>query len=385
MTTPRPGRSTIAVHGPLERRHPDEPVVQPVYQSTTYVNEIGANREVKYERYGNSPNQLAVAAKYAILEKAEAAVFLASGMAATAMAHLAVLRPGDHLIASRWIYGGTRRLFDEELGRFGIAVTYVEPTQPRAWRRAIRKTTRAIFFESPTNPVMRVVDPVPVASIAKDYGVALLVDSTFASPINFRPLEHGADVVITSATKSLNGHSDVTAGAVAGTQSVVDEVTRLSRLWGPCLDSHAAWLLDRGMKTLSLRVARQNTNGMAVATWAEGQPEIAEVRYPGLPSHPDHGIAARVLDGFGGMVGLVVRGGAGGAEQFLRRLRLVTHAPSLAGVESLVSEPRITSHASLTPEQRAELGIPDGFVRLSCGIEDTDDIVDDLRQALEGL
>lgn len=385
MTTPRPGRSTISVHGPLERRHPDEPVVRPVYQSTTYVNEIGTDREVKYERYGNSPNQLAVAAKYAVLEKAEAAVFLASGMAATAMAHLAVLRPGDHLIASRWIYGGTRRLFDEELGRFGIAVTYVDPTQPRAWRRAIRKTTRAIFFESPTNPVMRVVDPVPVASIAKEYGFALLVDSTFASPINFRPLEHGADLVITSATKSLNGHSDVTAGAVAGTQSVVDEVTRLSRLWGPCLDSHAAWLLDRGMKTLSLRVARQNTNGMAVATWAEGQSQIAEVCYPGLPSHPDHGIATRVLDGFGGMVGLVVRGGAEGAERFLRRLRLITHAPSLAGVESLVSEPRITSHVSLTPEQRAEQGIADGFVRLSCGIEDTDDIVDDLRQALEGL
>ncbi len=385
MTTPRPGRSTIAVHGSLERRHPDEPVVQPVYQSTTYVNEIGSDREVKYERYGNSPNQLAVAAKYAILEKAEAAVFLASGMAATAMAHLAVLRPGDHLIASRWIYGGTRRLFDEELGRFGIAVTYVEPTQPRAWRRAIRKTTRAIFFESPTNPVMRVVDPVPVASIAKEYGFALLVDSTFASPINFRPLEHGADVVITSATKSLNGHSDVTAGAVAGTQSVVDEVTRLARLWGPCIDSHAAWLLDRGMKTLALRVARQNSTGMAVATWAEGQSQIAEVCYPGLPSHPDHGIAVRVLDGFGGMVGLVVRGGAEGAERFLRRLRLVTHAPSLAGVESLVSEPRVTSHASLTPEQRAEQGIADGFVRLSCGIEDTDDIVADLRQALEGL
>ncbi len=385
MTTPRLGRSTISVHGPLERRHTDEPVVRPVYQSTTYVNEIGADREVKYERYGNSPNQLAVAAKYAILEKAEAAVFLASGMAATAMAHLAVLRPGDHLIASRWIYGGTRRLFDEEFGRFGITVTYVEPTQPRAWRRAIRKTTRAIFFESPTNPVMRVVDPVPVASIAKEYGYALLVDSTFASPINFRPLEHGADVVITSATKSLNGHSDVTAGAVAGTQSVVDEVTRLSRLWGPCLASNAAWLLDRGMKTLSLRVARQNTNGMAVATWAEDQPQIAEVCYPGLPSHPDHGIATRVLDGFGGMVGLVVRGGTAGAERFLRRLRLITHAPSLAGVESLVSEPRVTSHASMTAEQRADLGIADGFVRLSCGIEDTADIIDDLRQALEGL
>ena len=385
MTPPRPGRSTLSVHGPLEHRHPNEPVVQPVYQSTTYVNAIGADREVKYERYGNTPNQLAVAAKYALLEGAEAAVFVASGMAATAMAHLAVLRPGDHLIASRWIYGGTRRLFDEELGRFGIAVTYVEPTQPRAWRRAIRKTTRAIFFESPTNPTMRVVDPVPVASIAKEYGFALLVDSTFASPINFRPLEHGADVVITSATKSLNGHSDVTAGAVAGTQSVVDEVNRLSRLWGPCLDSHAAWLLNRGMKTLELRVARQNANGMAVAVWAESHARIAGVVYPGLPSHPDHPIAARVLDGFGGMVGLVIKGGTPGAERFLGRLRLVTHAPSLAGVESLVSEPRITSHASLTPEQRAEQGIADGFVRLSCGIENTDDILDDLRQALEGL
>ena len=385
MTTSRPGRSTLSVHGQLESRHPGQPVVQPVYQSTTYVNAIGADGEVKYERYGNTPNQVAVAAKYALLEGAEAAVFLASGMAATAMAHLAVLRPGDHLIASRWIYGGTRRLFDEELGRFGIAVTYVEPTQPRAWRRAIRKTTRAIFFESPTNPVMRVVDPVPVAAIAKEHGFALLVDSTFASPINFRPLEHGADVVITSATKSLNGHSDVTAGAVAGTQAVVDEVTRLSCLWGPCIDSHAAWLLDRGIKTLGLRVARQNTNGMAVATWAEAQPQIGGVQYPGLPSHPDHGIAVRVLDGFGGMVGLVIKGGTAGAERFLRRLRLVAHAPSLAGVESLVSEPRVTSHASLSPEQRAEQGIADGFVRLSCGIEDSDDIIDDLRQALEGL
>lgn len=385
MTTPRPGRSTLSVHGPLERRRPDEPVVLPMYQSTTYVNAIGAAGDVKYERYGNTPNQVAVAAKYALLEGAEAAVFVSSGMAATAMAHLAVLRPGDHLIASRWIYGGTRRLFDEELGRFGIAVTYVEPTQPRAWRRAIRKTTRAIFFESPTNPTMRVVDPVPVAAITKEHGFAMLVDSTFASPVNFRPLEHGADVVITSATKSLNGHSDVTAGVVAGTQSVVDEVTRLSRLWGPCLDSHAAWMLDRGMKTLALRVARQNSSGMAIATWAETHAKVGAVLYPGLPSHPDHAIAARVLDGFGGMIGLVIKGGAPAAEKFLRRLRLVAHAPSLAGVESLASEPRITSHASLTPEQRAEQGIPDGFVRLSCGIEDTDDIVDDLRHALDGL
>ena len=385
MTKPRHGRSTTAVHGPPSRRHPDEPVVQPMYQSTTYVNAIGSDKDVMYERYGNTPNQLALARKYALLEGTEAAVFLSSGMAATAMAHLAVLRPGDHLIASEWIYGGTRKLYDEEFGRFGIAITYVDPCQPRAWRRAVKKTTRAVFFESPTNPLMRVVDPVPVAAITKEFGLALLVDSTFASPINFRPIEHGADVVITSATKYLNGHSDVTGGAVAGTQSLVDEVIRLARVWGPALDSHSAWMLDRGMKTLAIRVDRQNATGLAVAQWAGNHPKIAAVHYPGLPSHPDHAIAARILDGFGGMVGLVIQGGAEGAERFLRRLRIVTHAPSLAGVESLISEPRLTSHAALTADQRKGLGIVDGTVRLSCGIEDVDDLIDDLRHALDGL
>jgi cystathionine beta-lyase/cystathionine gamma-synthase len=311
-------------------------------------------------------------------------VALASGMAATALAHLAVLRPGDHLVASQWLYSGTRKLFDQEFGRFGISVTYVDPDQPRSWRRSVRKTTRAIFFESPTNPAIRVIDPAPVAQIVKEHGLALLVDGTFASPINFRPLEHGADVVITSATKYLNGHSDVTAGLVAGTQSYIDEVIQLARSWGTALDPHGAWLLDRGMKTLELRVARQNANGLAVATWASEQAKIAAVHYPGLPSHPDHEVASRILDGYGGMVGLVVEGGAPAAERFLRRLRVFTHAPSLAGVESLVSEPRLTSHAGQTPEQRAAAGIEDGFVRLSCGIENDDDLIADLSQALGG-
>ncbi|MDX2057661.1 MAG: PLP-dependent aspartate aminotransferase family protein [Gemmatimonadales bacterium] len=385
MTPSRPGRSTVAVHGHLTRQQAGQPVVLPVYQSTTYVQPVGSDQEVRYERNGNTPNQLAVARKYAQLEGAEAAVFLASGMAATAMAHLAVLRPGDHLIASNFIYGGTRKLFDEEFGRFGISLSYIDPSQPRAWRKALKKNTRAVFFESPTNPNMRVVDPTPIAAIAKEYGLALLVDSTFASPINFRPIEHGADVVITSGTKYLNGHSDVTAGAVAGTQSLIDEVIRLARTWGPILDSHSAWLLDRGMKTLALRIARQNATGLAVATWATGHGKVREVHYPGLAAHPDHAIAARVLDGFGGMVGLVVEGGADGAERFLRRLRVFTHAPSLAGVESLVSEPRLTSHAALSAAQRAAQGIPDGYVRLSCGIEDADDLVADLKQALDGL
>jgi len=381
---PAPGPSTVAVHGHLHRRHTDEPVVPPLVQSTTYVNAVGSDRGVMYARHGNTPNQLAVGRKYALLEGAEAAIALASGMAATALAHLAVLRPGDHLLSSDWIYGGTRTLFQEELERFDIQVTYVQPDQPRAWRRAIRKTTRAVFYESLSNPGMRVVDPDPIASVVKEQGLALLVDNTFAGPINHRPLEHGADIVIASGTKSLNGHSDVTAGLVAGTQSYVDEVHRLAKSWGSVIDPHSAWLLDRGMKTLELRVARQNANGMAVATWALEQPKVEAVHYPGLDRHPDHAIASRILKGYGGMLGLVIAGGAAGAERFLRRLKMIAHAPSLGGVESLISEPRLTSHVAVTPAARAAAGIPDGFVRLSCGIEDAADIIEDLGQALDG-
>lgn len=380
---PRPlGLSTRAVHGQPERRPDWTPVSPPILQSATFVNPVGSTAEVLYSRYGNNPTQVELARKYALLEGTEAALFTASGMGATALAHLAVLRPGDHLLASQWIYGGTRLLFDQEFGRFGITVTYVNPDEPRLWRKAIRKTTRAIFVETPTNPLLRVLDLSQIAAPAREFGLALLVDATFASPVHFRPVEHGADVVITSATKYLNGHSDVIAGAVAGTASIIEEVTRLMRLWGQAIDPHAAWLVDRGMRTLAVRMARHSENGAAVAAWAEADPRIAKVHYPGLPSHPDHALAARTLDGFGGMVGLELTGGAAAAERLLRHLNLITHAPSLAGVESLVSEPRLTSHAALTAADRAAMGIPDGFLRLSCGIEDAADIIADLDQAL---
>ncbi len=382
MTERRPGLSTVAIHGPLHTRPDWTPVVPPLVQSSTFTNPVGSDEEVLYTRYGNNPNQVEIARKYALLEGAEAAVFLSSGMAATALAHLAVLRPGDHLVASAWIYGGTRRLFDEELGRLGIEISYADPQQPRQWRRMMRKSTRAIFVETPTNPLNRVLDLPHLAQLAREAGVALLVDSTFASPVHLRPLEQGADVVITSATKYLNGHSDVIAGAVAGTSAVVDEVVRLMRLWGQTLDPHSAWLIDRGLRTLELRMARHSANGQAVAEWAAGHPAIAMVHYPGLSTHPDHAIARQLLQGFGGMVGLQVTGGAPAAERFLRRLKLVVHAPSLAGVESLISEPRLTSHRHLSPEQRAALGFPDGFVRLSCGVENVEDIIADLEQAL---
>ena len=383
MSPPKLGLSTIAIHG-LPHRRPDwSPVAPALQQSSTFTNPVGSEDEVVYSRYGNNPNQVDLARKYAMLEGADAAVFVASGMGATALAHLAVLRPGDHLISSTWIYGGTQKLFDEELGRYGIDVTYVSPDQPRLWRKSIKKATRAIFIETPTNPLMRFIDMGPIAYAAEEHGLALLVDATFASPINYRPLEHGADVVITSATKYLNGHSDVIAGAVAGSASFVEEVIRLMRLWGQAIDPHAAWLIDRGMRTLAVRMERHNSNGMAVAQWAEQHPGISKVHYPGLPSHPDHAHAKTVLAGFGGMVGLELKGGAKAAERMLKRLKLVTHAPSLAGVETLVSEPRLTSHKGIGTDGRTKIGIPDGFLRLSCGIEDAADIIADLEQGLK--
>jgi cystathionine beta-lyase/cystathionine gamma-synthase len=382
MTRRRFGPSTIAVHGEPHRRADWSPVVPPLMQSSTFVNPVGSDEEVLYTRYGNNPNQVTIGRKYAMLEGADEALFLSSGMGATALAHLAVLRPGDHLVSSAWIYGGTRRLFDEEFGRFGIDVSYANPEQPRQWRKALRKSTRAIFVETPTNPLVRVLDLAPLAQIAREFGLALLVDATFASPINFRPIEHGADVVISSATKYLNGHTDVIAGAVAGSASLIEEVTRLMRLWGQAIDPHSAWLIDRGLRTLSIRMERHSRNGMAVATWAQSHPAIVRVSYPGLASHPDHELATTLLDNPGGMMGLEIKGGVKATEKFLKKLRVVTHAPSLAGVESLISEPRLTSHSHMTSEERAKMGIPDGFVRLSCGIEDAEDIIADLEQAL---
>jgi cystathionine beta-lyase/cystathionine gamma-synthase len=303
-------------------------------------------------------------------------------MGATACAMLALLRPGDHLLSSSWIYGGTHKLFTEELRGMGIEVTLIDPLAPRMWRKALRQTTRAIFVESPVNPTCRVLDLSSLANLAKAEGVALVVDSTFASPINFRPLEHGADVVIHSTTKYLNGHHDVLGGAVIGTSSYVEEVRRKMIVWGQAPDPFAVWLLERGMKTLDVRVRRQNENALRLAEWCETRPEFASVLYPGLKSHPDHDIAQQCLDGFGGMMALVVAGGGNAAERFLAQLELVTHAPSLGGVDTLVSEPRYTSHAAMTPEARAEIGIPDGFLRFSVGIEDVGDLIADFEQAL---
>jgi cystathionine beta-lyase/cystathionine gamma-synthase len=377
------GVSTVAVHGGSEKGDTDTPIVTPLYQSVNFIQEIGTAEGLRYPRYGNAPNAEIVARRIAMLEGTEAAIVLSSGMGATACALLALLRPGDHLLASSWVYGGTHRLFTQEFEAMGIGVTLVDPTESRGWRRRLRKETRAIFVETPVNPTCRVLDLRGASHLTKENGLALVVDSTFASPVNFRPLEHGADVVIHSGTKYLNGHHDVLSGVVAGTAPYIEEVRQKMMVWGQAPDPFAVWLLDRGLKTLDVRVRRQNENAARIAAWADGRKEIRQVHYAGLPDHEDHEVARATLDGFGGMIALELLGGAKAADRFVRRLKVWLHAPSLGGVESLVSEPRFTSHAHLSPEQRAKIGIPDGFVRLSVGIEDAEDLIADLEQALK--
>ncbi len=380
--TRKVGLSTTAIHGGETRPTPGIGVSAPLVQSVNYAQEPGTS-ELLYTRYGNTPNAERVQKRLALLEGAEAALVLSSGMGATACAMLALLRPGDHLISSSWIYGGTRKLFTEELVGMGIEVSFVNPLEPRAWRKGLKKNTRVIFLESPVNPTCRVLELSSLQSLAHAEGIALVVDSTMASPINFRPIEHGVDVVIHSATKYLNGHHDILAGVVCGNEPLIDEVRRKMMVWGQAPDPFACWLLERGLKTIDVRIKRQNENAMRIAEWCSSRPEIAKVHYPGLPTHPDHEIAKGLLDGFGGMLAIELRGGGPAALKFVEKLHVFTYAASLGGVDSLIIEPRYSSHAHLTPEERARIGIPDGFLRVSVGIENAEDLIADIEQALQ--
>lgn len=375
--------ATLGIHGGTHDRTPGSPVVPPVVQSATFHWATPEDGELLYSRYGNNPNQVQVSEKAAALEGTEAAIALGSGMGAMAMTILALCGDGGHVVASSRLYGATQSLLRDELPRRGIDTTFVDPDEGE-WAEAMRDDTRVILIEIPTNPTLRILDPRPVVALAHDRGARVVCDATFGSPVNFRAADHGIDVVVQSATKYLGGHSDVIAGVAAGSREHVGEITRLSRLYGPALDPHAAWLLDRGMRTLHVRVKRHNENALAVARWLESRPEVERVVYPGLESHPDHALASELMKGFGGMVSLVLAGGGPAADAFVGRLRLALGAPSLGGVETLVSQPRYTSHVGLSAEERAAQGIPDGFVRLSVGIEDAGDLIADFEQALTG-
>lgn len=373
---------TLAVHAGEPAHDADAPVVTPLHQSVSFVQEIGTGDGQRYPRHGNMPNAEVVQKRLAALERAEAAVVLSSGMGATACALMALLRPGDHLLACRDLYGATHRLLMEEFTSLGIDVTLVDPFEARGWRKRMRKETRAVYVESPVNPTCRVIDLRPLSYLTHEGGLALVVDSSSASPINFRPLEHGADVVIHSTTKFLNGHLDVMGGAVLGTSSYVEEVRQKMIVWGQAPDPFACWLLERGLKTLDVRIRRQNENALRIAQWCLERKEVRAVHYPGLPTHPDHEVAAEQMDGFGGVLAIELTGGARAADRFVRKLRLIRYAPTVGGVDSLVSEPRLTSHSHLSAEERASRGMPDGFLRLSVGIEDAADLIADIEHAL---
>jgi cystathionine beta-lyase/cystathionine gamma-synthase len=381
--TRKPGLSTTAIHGGAPRPGPGASVATPLVQAVNYVQDTGTSEGLLYTRYGNTPNAVVVQKRLAMLEGAESALVLSSGMGATACSMLALLRSGDHLITSSWIYGGTRKLFTEDIIGMGIEVTFVNPLEPRGWRKALRKNTRVIFLESPVNPTCRVIELTSLQSLAHSEGIALVVDSTFASPVNFRPLEHGVDVVIHSATKYLNGHHDILAGVVCGSEPFIDEVRRKMTVWGQAPDPFACWLLERGLKTIDVRVRRQNENAMRIAEWCSKRADIAKVHYPGLPNHPDHKIAKALLDGFGGMLALELKGGGPAAVKFVKKLQVFTYAASLGGVDSLVIEPRYSSHEHMSPEEREKIGIPDGFLRVSVGIENAEDLIADIEQALQ--
>lgn len=381
----RLGLSSLGIHGGSEPGGPGDPVVAPIVQSSTFIGGRGGD-EVIYSRYGNNPLQRLVGRKVAELEGAEAGLVLASGMSAISMTLLALLRAGDHVVASAHLYGSTLTLLESELPRRGIDVTLVDPSSGREWRSSVRAETRLLYTELPTNPTLRVFDPRPVVELAHSRGIPLVMDATFATPVNFRPLTLGVDVVVHSATKYLGGHSDLIGGVVAGTRSVVREVVEVMKLYGPAPDPHMVWLLDRGLKTLDVRVRRQNENAMELARWMDGRSGVERVLYPGLESHPDHNNAKELFHdgaGYGGMLSFVLEGGGAAADRFMDRLSLIQVAPSLGGVESLVSQPRHTSHRDLTKQGRLQLDIPDGFVRMSVGLEDIDDLKDDLEGALE--
>lgn len=381
---------TLAVHAGERRPGPEGSVVFPIYQGTVYEVEPGTDyHDIRYLRLNSTPSQVYLHDKLAALEGAEAALATASGMAALTTTLHTVLRAGDHLIAVDCLYGGSHDFLIQHAEALGWHYTFVDPHAPDTWAAALTPDSKAFLVESILNPLVRVPRLREAAEFAREHSLLSIIDNTFASPVNLRPLELGYDLVLHSATKYLNGHSDLVAGCVAGNSALIERVRHTLNHYGGSLDAHAGFLLARGLKTLALRVRAQNHNALTLAGFLDGHERVAEVNYPGLPGHPDHAHAAELLGnnggGFGGMLSLRLAGGVDAAETLLKALRIPYVAPSLGGVESLVTRPVTTSHAGMSPAARAAAGITDDLIRFSCGIEDAADLVDDFAQALDQL
>jgi cystathionine beta-lyase/cystathionine gamma-synthase len=384
------GEATDLIHRGEARSGPVSPLTTPVYETTTFVfesaDEVRSYQEGRagkylYSRYEN-PTVVATEAKIAALDGADMALVFSSGMAASATCLMSLVREGDEVICSAAIYGGTLHLLKDLLANFGVKARFVSLDDLRRLGDLVSPETRVVWFESPINPTLRCVDIRAVAAVCRERGIVSVIDNTFASPINQRPLALGVDLTMQSATKYLNGHSDVTAGAIAGAVTLMERIARTRRLLGTVLDPYPAYALGRGLKTLPVRIARHNTNAAAVAGWLAGESRVTAVFYPGLESHPDHGIAREQMTGFGGMVCFDVGGSYERAASVFDRLEIIGRAASLGGVESIVSLPVLTSHYGYSAEALERAGVTPGMLRLSVGLEDPADLIADLDRAL---
>jgi cystathionine beta-lyase/cystathionine gamma-synthase len=358
-------------------------VEMPIFQSATYEYAgEGSYHDIRYLRINNTPSQTALHAKLAALEGGEAALVMASGMAAISTTLLTVLAPGDHLLAQSGLYGGTHDLVAGEFPRLGIERDFIDADRRESWSALLRPNTRAIYVEAMTNPLLEVADLEGIVQFAREHGLTSIIDNTFATPVNFRPLAAGFDLCLHSATKYLNGHTDIVAGAVIGAAASIEQIRHRANHLGGSLDPHAAFLLKRGLKTLALRVRYQNESTLRIAQFLEKQRSVVKVNYPGLESHPRHARARRLFAGCSGVLSFELEGGERAAQEFARRVRIPAVAPSLGGVQTLLTRPATTSHAGLSREERLRLGISDGLLRLSVGIEATEDLLEDFTHAL---
>lgn len=361
-------------------------ISMPIFQSATfeYKGEASYNH-LKYLRLSNTPNHIALHQKLVALETGEAALVTSSGMAAISATLLSCLHTGDHLLAQDCLYGGTYGLITRDFSHLGIGFNFIDGNNPDSWKKLLQTNTRLIYVEALTNPLIQVADLDAIVSFAKENGLISIIDNTFTSPVNFRPLQRGFDLSLHSGTKYLNGHSDIVAGAVIGSKKLIKTITHKLNHLGGALDPHAAFLLHRGIKTLALRVKTQNQNALKVAQFLKSHPAVVKVNYPGLKDHPHHNRATCLFDGYGGMLSFELHSGLNGAEHVLKTLLLPINAPSLGGVESLVTRPAATSHAGLSQKERQKAGISEGLIRLSVGIEAADDLIQDLHAALEKI
>lgn len=374
---------TKSIHAGEPRPLIEGAVTLPIFQSSTF--EYAGQSDyhaLKYIRLNNTPNHLALHQKLAALENGDTALVTSSGMAAISTSLLSLLTPGDHFLAQDTLYGGTHSLIAEELSAMGISFDFIDGDTPEAWEALVRPNTRLLYMETITNPLMQVADLQAASNFAHQHGLLALIDNTFASPVNFRPLAWGFDLTIHSCTKYLNGHTDLVAGAVIGRTALIEKITHRLNHLGGTLDPHTCFLLQRGMKTLVVRVRYQNQSALQIARYLENHPAIERVNYPGLESHPRHERAKALFDGFGGMMSFEVRGGVTAAEKLIRKMHLPICAPSLGGVETLITRPATTSHAGMPPAARQALGISDSLIRFSVGLEATEDLIADFEQAL---